>query len=110
MHAQINHAKALGIAVVRHKDRFRRPALGGWRDCLLNFYFRDDPHRHVYELQLVHRRMLAACTGIPVDAAYARVRNAFELLQCAGVDMDVWWKVRARACDDICGRLSWGVA
>ena len=45
-------AGKLGLVFVRKKDRFLSPSLGGWRDCMLNFYFQDDPHRHICELQV----------------------------------------------------------
>lgn len=92
---QCSSAKAFGITIVRHKDRFLHPTIGGWRDCILNFYFNDDPNRHVCELQLVLHCMCTATTAstIPGIQVYQQVRNAYELLECAGVDMKLWWQV-----------------
>ena len=48
-------------------------------DCMLNLYFKEDPHRHICELQLVHQRILVARTSMPGHAIYGRLRNAIEI-------------------------------
>ena len=40
-----------GVEVLRIKDRFSHPTSGGWRDCMLNLVFLDDPNKHVCEVQ-----------------------------------------------------------
>merc|ERR1712118_217150 len=45
------------IRLVRCKNRFQEPTLGGWADIVLNACFVDDPHLHVFELQLVHEKL-----------------------------------------------------
>lgn len=79
-------ASTSSVVVVRVKDRFDTAAPGGWRDLLLNLYLRDDPNRHVCEVQLVHRTMLAARAGLPGHEVYSRTRNANEILEYLGMD------------------------
>ena len=69
------------IVVTRVKDRFfKAPSAGGWRDCMINFFFINDPNQHICELQLIHNQMMTARKGLPGHAVYNRVRNASELL------------------------------
>ena len=46
---------------------------------MVNFYLKDDPNRHICELQLVHQRMLVARKNMPGHAIYSRLRNAIEI-------------------------------
>jgi surface protein len=69
------------IVVTRIKDRFlTSPSGGGWRDCMLNFYLKEDSNQHVCEVQLVHQQMMTARKGLPGHAVYNRVRNADEIV------------------------------
>jgi surface protein len=69
------------IVVTRIKDRFlTSPSGGGWRDCMLNFYLKEDSNQHVCEVQLVHAQMMTARKGLPGHAVYNRVRNADEIV------------------------------
>jgi surface protein len=69
------------IVVTRIKDRFlTSPSGGGWRDCMLNFYLKEDSNQHVCEVQLVHQQMMTARKGLPGHAVYSRVRNADEIV------------------------------
>lgn len=43
--------KYFGIKLLRIKCRFTEPTPGGWADLLVNFYFVDDPFKHVVEVQ-----------------------------------------------------------
>ena len=62
------------IVVTRVKDRFiRSPSAGGWRDCMINFYVKSDPNKHICEVQLVHRSMMTARKGLPGHSVYNRV-------------------------------------
>ena len=73
------------LTVTRIKDRFfKSPSADGWRDIMINFYFNNDPNKHICELQLVHYQMMAARKGLPGHAVYNRVRNASELLMFKG--------------------------
>ena len=80
------------IRLQRAKNRFLSPSLGGWRDVMVNFSFKGDPTKHICELQIVHKNMLTARKGLPGHSVYNRVRNAWELLENAGVDMKIWWQ------------------
>ena len=67
------------VSITRVKDRFwSSPSEGGWRDCMLNFFFKEDPHRHICELQIVHVKMMMARKGLPGHLVYSRCRNANE--------------------------------
>ena len=71
---------ASAIVVTRVKDRFlTAPSAGGWRDCMINFYLREDPNKHICEVQLVHTQLLMARKGLPGHDVYNRVRNADEI-------------------------------
>lgn len=74
------------IEMVRIKERFvRSPSPGGWRDCLVNFYLKDDAARHVVEVQIVHCEMIVARKNLSGHAIYNVVRNANEILERIGV-------------------------
>merc|ERR1712032_1799413 len=68
------------VTVCRIKDRFNEPSSAGWTDCMVNFYFNDDPHKHVCEVQLIHFKMLSQRTTQEGHDAYNVYRAASELL------------------------------
>ena len=69
------------IVITRVKDRFIAcPSAGGWRDCMINFYFKSDANNHICEIQLVHAQMLMARHGLPGHDVYNCVRNADEIV------------------------------
>ena len=69
------------IVIVRVKDRFvQAPSAGGWRDVMINFYFKSDRKKHICEIQLVHNQLLTARKGLSGHVIYNIVRNANELL------------------------------
>ena len=69
------------LVITRVKDRFLGNPLMHWRDCIVNFYLKeDDNNKHICELQLVYNQMMTARKGLPGHAVYNRVRNASELL------------------------------
>ena len=71
------------IELVRMKDRFCvKASPGGWRDCMVCFVVKDDPNKHICEVQLVHHDLLTARKGLPGHSVYNRARNASELLEC----------------------------
>ena len=90
-----NLSSSEAIELVRMKDRFFAvPSPGGWRDCMVCFVVKDDPHKHVCEVQLVHHDLLTARKGLPGHSIYNRTRNAGELLECmwaAQTFFDVPW-------------------
>ena len=82
-HVLSNLGRSEAIELVRMKDRFfAEPSPGGWRDCMVCFVLKDDPHKHVCELQLVHNDLLTARKGLPGHSIYNRARNASELMEC----------------------------
>ena len=88
-------AVSLGqICVVQTKDRYVQiPSLGGWRDCMINFYMCDDPARHICEVQIAHSIFLVARKGLPGHVIYSRVRNATEILEFMGaLDTTTRWQ------------------
>jgi len=69
------------IEVVRIKDRFHEPSPGGWSDCMINYVLRDDPHRHICELQIAHSQLIVQRREMKAHAVYGHTRNAPELLE-----------------------------
>ena len=89
--SEANH----GWKIVRVKNRFAAPTSGGWADCLLNIVRSDDPHQHVCEVQLVHKKMLVL-RGEDMGGhdAYNQYRRADELLLAITGGRDVFAPVR----------------
>ena len=89
--SEANH----GWKIVRVKNRFADGAQtsGGWADCLLNIVRSDDPHQHVCEVQLVHRKMLTLRKELGGHEAYNSYRTADELLLVLN-EKDVFAPVR----------------
>ena len=77
--------KGLEIVIVGVKNRWVKPAVGGWCDALLTFYFANDPDKHICEIQLVHSLMVNVRKQMDAHKMYTEVRNAEELLEAAGV-------------------------
>merc|ERR1711918_244660 len=69
------------VTVCRVKDRFNKTSSAGWTDCMVNFYFNDDPLKHVCEVQLIHFKMLSQRTTQEGHGAYNIFRAAWELLK-----------------------------
>ena len=79
-----------GVVTVRRiKDRFATPTAGGWRDLMVNVVIADDPRQHVCEVQISHEMMLTARKGLPGHAIYAIVRNASELIESCGKELEL---------------------
>ena len=70
------------ITIVRAKNKWAKPAAGGWCCGQIYFYFADDPDRHICELQVVDGRMQRQRKSIPNQAydKYSRNRCFRELL------------------------------
>ena len=66
-----------------------QPSAGGWRDCMINFYFKTDPNQHICELQLAHSQMYTARKQFPGHAVYNKVRNAMEMSKLFGTNKSV---------------------
>ena len=58
------------VQICRVKDRFNEPSAAGWTDLMVNFYFNDDPNKHVCEVQLIHFKMLSQRTTQEGHNAY----------------------------------------
>jgi len=56
------------IVLVGVKNKWKKPATGGWCCGQLYFYFEDDPDQHICELQIVHREMETLRKGIPSES------------------------------------------
>jgi hypothetical protein len=69
------------VRFVRVKNRFERPARGGWADIFVNFVFVADQLGHVHELQIQHRSLVCIRTDDGEDSHYAGLRVLDELLQ-----------------------------
>ncbi len=56
-----------GVVIRRLKDRFSNPTDSGWRDCLLNISFADDPEKCVRNKRAERANASAfLCTSGPV--------------------------------------------
>ena len=75
------------IEILRVKDRFSSPTNGGWADALVNLRFRDDPHKHVCELQLSHDNMHVVREKMGAHRSYDEFRVALELLEANGLPL-----------------------
>jgi len=84
----MDEARAGTITLLRLKMRFGVPSDGGWRDCLVNFTFVDDPAAHVCELQIMHAKLMTIRSHMGAHKDYAVFRGAVELLEYHKVD----WK------------------
>ena len=80
-------AKHGQVVVVGVKNKWKKPAAGGWCCGQLYFYFTSDPQQHICELQMVHSRMQTARKDIPNQSyeAYSRNRCFSELLSVIAI-------------------------
>eukprot|EP00039_Didymoeca_costata_P001213 m.50639 g.50639 ORF g.50639 m.50639 type:complete len:1001 (+) comp10683_c0_seq1:176-3178(+) len=72
------------IVIVQVKDRLTNPTPSGWADTMFKFYFEDDPHKHICELQLVHSEMMEVKPKEDIHCSYDAARTAAELLEYIG--------------------------
>ena len=69
------------VKVVRIKERYQCASGGGWRDDLINIkVILENGIYHVYEVQIVHAKMLTARKELDGHAIFSKNRNATELL------------------------------
>lgn len=68
------------ITVVRVKNRFYKPAPGGWRDVLINFFFADDRERHICEIQVMHTHLLSVREDMGAHHEYSAFRSAVDIV------------------------------
>ena len=69
------------VVVLRVKNRLRDATASGWADCLVNFYFVADEHRHVCEVQLIPEKMFMVRKGMGGHDSYAHFRSAGEVVE-----------------------------
>ena len=74
----------------RVKDRFTpgNETTGGWRDALINGYFRSDRNMHVVEIQIHHKALLTVRKDLGGHFMYSKFRAVAEALETAGVQID----------------------
>ena len=66
--------------VVRWKDRLNNPTSAGWADSMVNVKVRNGAD-HIFEVQVVQKKMLLARKGLDGHEAYAQARGILEVLQ-----------------------------
>ena len=77
-----------GVEIRRIKDRFTSPTEGGWRDCMINISFVDDPDQHICEVQLIHTKLMLARKGMAGHNDYVTFRSAIELREAVAWQQD----------------------
>jgi len=77
------------IHVVRVKDRVNHLTSMNWMDIMVNITIEGEASAHVCEIQVVHRKMLLARSGLGGHVTYSRLRAAAEILEVRGVDLVV---------------------
>jgi len=80
----LDHSKKGMLELLRIKMRFDKASDGGWRDVLVNFIFKDDPEKHVCELQVMHQQMMTMRADMGAHKDYAQIRGAIEILEVFG--------------------------
>jgi len=77
------------LRIVRGKNRLRTPTEGGWADVMLNVVWKDDPTRHVMEVQLIHVKlmMIRHSDAFKGHDRYASFRAAMEIAEVLDLDM-----------------------
>lgn len=73
------------LQLTRVKDRWTTPSSGGWRDLMLNLVVNGI----VFEVQIVHSRMLNARTGMDVHEAYRDFRSFTEIFGLLGLSLEI---------------------
>ena len=69
------------LIAVRGKDRWARPTPAGWADLMVNVKLVDDPTEHICEIQIIHKKLMAARKDLDGHKAYANARVAMEILE-----------------------------
>ena len=69
------------LVAVRGKNRWDEPTPAGWADLMVNVKLADDPNEHVCEVQIIHKRLMAARKDLNGHQAYANSRVAAEILE-----------------------------
>jgi hypothetical protein len=78
--SQVATQPYMQLSLVDVKNRYAQPTSAGWADCCIRAFLRDDPNKHVFEIQLVHADMMLCRKGLGAHSDYAKSRAARELL------------------------------
>ena len=73
------------LQLTRVKDRWTDPSGGGWRDLMLNLVINGI----VFEVQIVHSKMLAARKGLDAHKAYNQFRSFAEIFGMLDLDPEL---------------------
>jgi len=72
--------------IVRLKDRMRSPTPAGWSDFMVNVILKaDTSERHICEIQITHRAMMAGRKSFGEHDAYVSARAGCEILEKLGL-------------------------
>eukprot|EP00408_Alexandrium_pacificum_P028642 CAMPEP_0171208644 /NCGR_PEP_ID=MMETSP0790-20130122/28193_1 /TAXON_ID=2925 /ORGANISM="Alexandrium catenella, Strain OF101" /LENGTH=148 /DNA_ID=CAMNT_0011674243 /DNA_START=123 /DNA_END=569 /DNA_ORIENTATION=+ len=76
------------VHIVRGKNRLKNPTSGGWADVMLNVVWKDDPMKHIMEIQLVHMKlmMIRKSDAFKGHDRYASFRAAMEIAEVLDLD------------------------
>jgi len=86
------------FVVKRIKDRFTpgNETSGGWRDALINGYFRSDRNMHLVEIQIHHKALLTVRKDLGGHFMYSKFRAIAEALETSGVKFDTRTKTKRK--------------
>lgn len=86
------------VIICRGKNRFRKPSEGGWADVLFNVVWKDDPSRHVMEIQLVHVKlmMIRHSSAFKGHDRYGEFRAAMEVSEVLDLDIPTFLPIPHR--------------
>lgn len=73
------------LQLSRIKDRWTEPSSGGWRDLMLNVVVDGV----VFEIQVVHSKMLGARKGMDAHKAYNQFRSFVEIFDLLDLDTEL---------------------
>merc|ERR1711935_576209 len=73
------------LQLSRIKDRWTEPSSGGWRDLMLNLVIDGV----VFEVQVVHSKMLGARKGMDAHKAYNQFRSFVEIFDMLDLDTEL---------------------
>ena len=81
------------FVVLRIKNRFvpvgEARSSGGWRDVVVNMHVKDDPNKHVLEVQIQLKCLLDVRKNLGGHFIYAKYRALFEALEVCGYTDEV---------------------
>lgn len=76
------------IVITAVHDRMHSPAADGkWPITTVHYYFADDVHRHVCEIELVHSAIHRVRSEHGAEKLYCQIRTSVELVGALGIDI-----------------------